>query len=113
MIATKHCDVCDVELPPMAFQPSYECCDVALHPKHPDASFSQVRINASPRFTNGSGDRRVDLCPDCFLRLCEALVKRVQKRNGLARKDLERWKTWRLTSKSEEIEREGCNQKKP
>lgn len=113
MIASKHCDVCDVELWPMAFQPSYECCDVDLHEKHPHKSFAHIRINASPSFTNGGGDTRPDLCPDCFLALCESLVKRIKKRNALYRKEMDRWKSWRAASRKSETERADCNRKAP
>jgi hypothetical protein len=99
MIATKHCDVCDTELPPITFVDSYECADVKLHEKHPDQGWSSVRVSAVPCFTNGSGDRRPDLCPACFLKLCEALVARLKKRNQKNATALREWKEWRATSR--------------
>ena len=110
MIATKFCDVCDTELPPMCFQPSYECCDVQPHAKHPDRAYSNIRITAHPVFTNGSPARQVDLCPDCFLALCKSLVKRMEARNKREAGKINGWKTWRAVSRKEDVVRDGANE---
>lgn len=112
MIATKHCDICDTELPPCAFTHTYECADAPLHKNHPMETFSAIRVSANPAFTNMSGDRRPDVCPDCFIRLCEALLRRAKAWQARNRKDLEQWKHWRVASRRNEEVREGANQKR-
>ena len=112
MIATKFCDVCDTELPPMAFQNAYHCADVPLHKNHPDANISAVRITSTPHFTNGDGRARVDICPDCYLNLCKSLVLRMQRRNRKEASAIKEWKEWRQASRKEEFERNGCNSKR-
>ena len=113
MIATKHCDICDAELPPMSFNASYECADVDLHETHPRHKWSWVRITARPEFTNGPGHERVDACPECFLALCEKLVARLKARNRRERKKLDEWRTWRATSRKDESIRDGADAGRP
>ena len=112
MITTKHCDICDTELPPMAFVHSYECTDASLHEKHPDKNFSWIRVAASPEYTNGSCDRRPDVCPECFLRLLKAVVSRFEKTKKRSQADLKRWLEWRQTSLKKETVRDGANEKR-
>jgi hypothetical protein len=112
MIATKHCDVCDTELPPCQFQTAYQCADVALHANHPNKSFSTVRITASPNFTNGDCSTRVDICPSCFLALCEKLVSRLRAHNKREASRIKNWREWRQATRKTETERAGCNEQR-
>ena len=79
MITTKNCDICDTELPPMAFVHVYEFTDVSLHEKHPDENFSCIRVSVSPEYTNGSCDRKPDVCPECFLGLLKSVASKFEK----------------------------------
>ena len=111
MIATKHCDVCDTELPPRAFSYDYQSHDVYLHEKHPNQDWDWIRVSAHPQYTNSSYPNNPDVCPDCMLDMCEKLLLRVRKQVARKRSELHKWKEWRARTRKNESVRIGSDEK--